>query len=134
MPSAIHTTPETSTRTSRTMTTTQAIHRRVRGREAEHRAEGVDGAEEVGLSGEDRHASDEREDEDRDMGGAKARVQAPQALGQLAVLAHRVREPGDANQTRVRGDEEDRRGQDPDVDLGGTPEPRGEVETADHAE
>ena len=106
----------------------------MRGREAEHRAEGVDRAEEVGLSGDDRHAGDEREDEDRDVGGAKARVQAPQALGELAVLAHRVREPRDADQTRVGRYEEDRRGQDPDVDLGGAREPRREVEAADHAE
>jgi hypothetical protein len=90
----------------------------VRDGEREHRAEGVDRSEELGLSGEDRQASDEPEDRDRDVRGLEAWVQAPHALGQLAVLTHRVSEARHADESGVRRDDEDRRGKHAHVDLG----------------
>ena len=50
-------------------------------------------------------------------GVLKLRVQPPEDLGQLPVARHRVRDARGADHARVRGDEEDRRGEEPDVDL-----------------
>ena len=52
-------------------------------------------------------------------GVRKLRVQLAQPVGQLAVQAHRVDEPRDADDPGVGGDEQDRRGQQADVDLPG---------------
>ena len=60
---------------------------------------------------------DHREDQDRDVGGAVLGVDLAQALGQLAVLAHRVGEAGDADQAGVGGDQQDHRGEDADVEA-----------------
>ena len=57
------------------------------------------------------------EQEDPDPGRREARVQAAEAIGQLAVQAHRVDQPRDADDAGVGGDEQDRRGEDADVDL-----------------
>ena len=45
------------------------------------------------------------------------RVQPAEDLRQLPVGRHRVRDPRGADHAGVRGDEQDRRGEDPDVDL-----------------
>ena len=60
-------------------------------------------------------------------------MQYAQQLGQLPVLAHRVGEPRHPDQARVGGDEEDRRGEDADVDLGRVLE-RAQVHVLDHAQ
>ena len=74
-------------------------------------------AEELGLAGQQRDDRGEAEHEDADPRRAEARVQAAQRVGHLAVDAHRVDEPRDADQRRVRGDEQDRRGEQADVQL-----------------
>ena len=95
----------------------QLDHRDVGDREGEHRAEGVHRRQEVGLARDQGDHRDRGEDEDRDVGGAVARVDLAQALGQLAVLAHRVGEAGDADQAGVGGDQQDHRGEDADVEA-----------------
>ncbi len=94
----------------------QLDHRDVGDREGEHRAERVHRRQEVGLARDQGDHRDRGEDEDRDVGGAVAWVDLAQALGQLAVLAHRVGEPGDADQAGIGGDQQDHRGEDADVD------------------
>ena len=73
--------------------------------------------EERRLARDDRHAGDRAEDDDPDPRRAEARMEPPQPVGQLAMEAHRVDEPGDADDPGVGGDEQDRRGQQADVDL-----------------
>ena len=89
----------------------------MRDRERQHRAERVHVAQEVGLARDHRHAGDRAEQQDPDPRRAVLRVQLAQAVGHLAVDAHRVDEPRDADDPRVRGDEEDRRREQADVDL-----------------
>ena len=48
-------------------------------------------------------------------------MQAAQRVGHLAVDAHRVDEPRDADDARVGGQEQDRGGEQADVDLASTP-------------
>ena len=74
------------------------------------------------------------EDQDRDVGGAVLGVDLAQALGQLAVLAHRVGEPGDADQAGVGGDQQDHRGEDADVVAQDFGRAGGEAEVLDDAE
>ena len=50
--------------------------------------------------GQDRQDRDAAEDEDADPRRAEARVQLAQRVGQLAVDAHRVDEPRDADERR----------------------------------
>ena len=57
-----------------------------------------------------------------------------QALGQLAVLAHREGEPRDADQPGVGGDQQDHRGEDADVDAQDVGEPGAEAEVLDDPE
>ena len=75
----------------------------------------------------------QREDGDPDPRRAEARVQPPQRVGHLAVDAHRVDEPRDADDAGVGGQEQDRRGEQADVDLGHALEDP-EVHLLDHAE
>ena len=56
------------------------------------------------------------------------------ALGQLAVLPHRVGEAGDADQAGVGGDQEDHRGEDADVVAEDFGRAVGEAEVLDDAE
>ena len=74
------------------------------------------------------------EDEDRDVGGAVAGMDLAQALGQLAVLAHRVGEPGDADQAGVGRDQQDHRGEDADVEAQRVGQAGAEAEVLDDAE
>ena len=60
-------------------------------------------------------------------------MQAAQSVGHLAVDAHRVDEPRDADEAGVRRDEEDRRGEQADVELGRVLQ-RPEVDRLDDAE
>ena len=111
----------------------QPDHRRVRDRERQHRAEGVHVAEEFGLARDDRQAGDAAEQQDPDPGRREARVQPAEAVGDLAVQPHRVDEPRGADDARVGGDEQDRRGEDADVDLAGRLQ-RAEVQVLDDPE
>ena len=95
----------------------QPDHRDVRDREREHRAERVHRREEGRLARDDRQRRDAGEDEDRDVGRLEARVDLANGLGELAVLAHREREPREADQGGIGRDQEDHRREDPDVDL-----------------
>ena len=61
------------------------------------------------------------------------RVQLAQAVGHLAVQAHRVDQARDADDPRVGGDEEDRRRQQADVDLRGLLQ-EAQVQVLDDAE
>ncbi len=74
--------------------------------------------EEVSWPGSSSDDRDAGEDEDADPRRAEARVQPPQPVGQLAVDAHRVDEPRHADDARVGGEEQDRRGEQADVQLG----------------
>ena len=60
-------------------------------------------------------------------------MQPAETVGHLAVQAHRVDEPRGADDARVRGDEQDRRGEDADVDLPGRLQ-RAEVQVLDDPE
>ena len=111
----------------------QAHDREVRDRERQHRAEGVHLAQEVGLAGQQRQHRDAAEDDDPQPRRAVARMQPPQPVGHLAVDAHRVHEPRDADQAGVRRDEEDRRGEQADVELARALQ-RAEVDRLDDAE
>ena len=85
------------------------------------------------MAGQQREDRDAAEDQDADPRGAVLRVQLPQGVGQLAVDAHRVDQPRDADDAGVGGDEEDRRGQQADVELArGLQRP--EVDLLDDAE
>ena len=57
-----------------------------------------------------------------------------QDLGQLAVLAHREREPREADQRGVGGDQQDHRGEHADVDAEDVREPAREPEVLDDPE
>ena len=74
------------------------------------------------------------EEEERDPGRPERLVQAPEPVGQLAVGGHRVRDPRGADDARVRGDDEDRRGEDPDVDLERAEERAVDPEVVDETE
>ena len=67
------------------------------------------------------------------QGVPETRVQLAEAVGQLAMQAHRVHQPRHADDPGVGGDDEDRRGQQADVDLAGVLE-RAEPQRLDHAE
>ena len=62
------------------------------------------------------------------------RVQPPEHLGQLAVARHRVGDPRGADHAGVGGDEEDRRREDPDVDLRDGEDGAVQAEVLDEAE
>ena len=81
------------------------------------RAERVDRAEELGLAGQQDEAGERGEGEDADVGRAEVRVQAAQAVGHLAVDTHRVHQPRDAEMPAFVASDEDRRGQQTDIDL-----------------
>ena len=91
----------------------------MRGRAGEHRAERVDRAEKLFLAGNDRERGDHAEDQDRGYRRPGARTHAAQPIGQLLVTTHRVGEPTHANDARVCGNQEDRRGEQTHVDLAG---------------
>ena len=112
----------------------QLDHRDVGDREREHRAERVHRRQEVGLARDQGDHRDRREDEDRDVGRAVAGVDLAQALRQLAVLAHRVGEAGDADQAGVGRDQQDHRGEDADVVAQRFGEAGAEAEVLDDAE
>ena len=61
-------------------------------------------------------------------------MQAPEEPRQLAVAGHRVRDPRGADHARVRRDEEDRRGEEADVDLEHGEERPADAEVLDDAE
>ena len=104
-------------------------------RERERRAEGVERPDEVHVSGEEHEdRRDPGEQDEREPRRLEPRVQAAQRLGQLAVARHRVRDPRRADHPRVRRDEEDGRGQQPDVDLGEVVHEPLEPEVLDDAE
>ncbi len=91
-------------------------HRGVREREREHRAEGVQVAEEGDRARRDHQEHrDHAVEDDGDVRRVELRVDVPDRLRQLAVLPHRVRQPGHADDARVRRDDQDRRRQDRDV-------------------
>ena len=50
--------------------------------------------------------------------GVRTGMEPAQAVGHLAVNPHRVGQPRHAEDPGVRGDEQDRRREQPDVDLG----------------
>ena len=58
----------------------------------------------------------------------------PEPLGELAVLAHRERQPRHADHPRVRRDHEDHGGEDADVDAEGVGEAGAEAEVLDDAQ
>ena len=92
--------------------------RRVRDRERERRPERVERADEVDVAGQDHgDRRDACEEHDREPRRLEAWVQPPEDLRDLPVGRHRVGDPGRADDARVGGDEEDRRGEDADVDL-----------------
>ena len=107
--------------------------REVRDRERQHRAERVHVSEEVRLAGDQRQARDPAEQDDPDPRRPEARMQPAQRIGHLAVQPHRVDEPGDTDDPGVRGDEQDRRREQPDIDLAGVLE-RPEVQVLDDPE
>ena len=74
------------------------------------------------------------EDEQREPRRLEARMQPPEDLGQLPVGRHRVRDPRRADHAGVRGDEQDRRGEDPDVDLRRVQHRAVQAEVVDEAE
>ena len=61
-------------------------------------------------------------------------MQAAEDLGQLPVARHRVGDPRGADDARVRGDEEDRGGEDADVDLERLEQPALHAEVVDDAQ
>ena len=89
--------------------------------------------EEVGLARDQRQARDPPEHDDPDPRRAEARVQLAQRVGHLAVQAHRVDQPRDADDPGVGGDEQDRRREQADVDLARVLE-RPEVQVLDDPE
>ena len=92
--------------------------RGVRDGERERRAERVERADEVDVAREDdRDRKDPGEDQDREPGRLEPWVQPPEDLRDLAIRRHRVGDPRRTDHARVRRDEEDRRGEDADVDL-----------------
>ena len=90
-------------------------------------------AEEVRLARDQREARDPAEQDDPDPRRPEARVQPAQRVGHLTVQPHRVDEPRDADDPGVRGDEQDRRREQSDVDLPGVLE-RPEVKVLDDSE
>ena len=94
----------------------QRDHRDVRGREREHRAERVEVAEEGrSCPGAAAAPASTEKNDDREPRRAVARVQAREDRRQLAVLGQRPRQPRDADQPGVGGDEQDRRREHADV-------------------
>ena len=109
--------------------------RGVRDRERERRPERVERADEVDVAGQDhRDRRDPREERDREPRRLEARVQPPEDLRDLAVGRHRVGDPGGADHACVRGDEEDRRGEDADIDLERVEQGAFDAEVLDDAE
>ena len=93
-------------------------HRHMGDREREHRAERVHPPQEVDLPREqEERRADSREDDEREPRRLQLRVQLAERRRQLAVARHRVGDPRRADHAGVRGDEEDRRSEDADVDL-----------------
>ena len=107
----------------------------MRDREREHRAERVHRPEEVRLAGQDdRDRGCSCEDDEREPGRLEPGVQSAEDLRQLAVARHRVRDAGGADHARVRGDEQDRGGEDADVDLERVQREPVQAEVLDQAE
>ena len=87
-------------------------------REREHRAERVHRAEEGGLARQEDEDRDEpAEDDQRDPRRLELRVQVAEDGRQLPVAGHGVGDPRGPDHACVRGDEEDRRREQADVDL-----------------
>ena len=97
----------------------QRDDRGVRGRERQHRAERVEVAQHVDVGEGDQQHGEGGEEDDREPGRAIGRVQPREDPGQLAMLRQRPRQARDADQPGVGGDEENRRGEQPDVVLRG---------------
>ena len=96
----------------------EADHRHVGDREREHRAERVHRPEEVVSPGSRvRIEISPAKTSEREPRRLEARVEPAEDLRQLPVARHRVRDPRGPDHARVRRDEEDRRGEDADVDL-----------------
>ena len=113
----------------------QPDERGVRDRERERRPERVERADEVDVARQDhRDRRDPGEEDDREPRRLEARVQPAEDLRDLPVGRHRVRDPRGADHARVRGDEEDRRGEDADVDLERFEQGALEAEVLDDAE
>ncbi len=109
---------------------------RVRDRERERGAERVDRAEEGGLPGQDheRPGRCPRRTAIATHGVLKRGWRRRKTSGQLPVARHRVGDPRGADHARVRGDEQDRRGQDADVELRRVEHGAVEAEVLDDAE
>ena len=109
----------------------QADHRQVRDRERQHRAERVHVAQERRPG---RGSASGRRSPPNTMipiqGVRKRGCSWRRLVGHLAVEPHRVDEPRDADDPGVGGDEQDRRREQPDVDLGGVLQ-RPEVQALD---
>ena len=111
------------------------ITREVRDREREHRPERVHPADEVDVARQhEEDREDAGEDDQREPRRLEARVQPPEHLRQLPVARHRVGDPRRADHAGVRGDEEDRRREDADVDLRRVEHEPVQVEVLDEAE
>ena len=92
--------------------------RGMRDGERERRSERVERADEVHVAREEQEdRRDPREHDERQPRRLEARMERAQALRQLAVARHRVRDAGRADDARVRRDEEDRGREHADVDL-----------------
>ncbi len=105
----------------------------MRDRERQHRAERVQVPQERGLARDERDARHQAEQDDPDPRRAVPRVQPAQPVGQLAVQPHRVHQARHADDPGVGRDEQDRRGQQADVDLARVLQ-RPQVQRLDHAE
>ena len=86
------------------------------------------------LPGQHREHGDAGERDDRDVRRVEARVDLPEPLGQLAVLAHREGEPRDPDQPGVGRDDEDHRRQHADVVAQDVREAPAEPEVLDDPE
>ena len=107
----------------------------MRDRERQHRPERVHAADEVDVPRQHEHDRETAgEHEQRQPRRLEARVQPAEDLGQLPVARHRVGDPRCADHAGVRGDEEDRRGEDADVDLRRRQKRAVEVEVLDETE
>ena len=95
----------------------QSDHREVGDRERQHRAERIHVAQERRLPRDQRDARDPPEHDDPDPRRAEVRVQLAQLVRHLAVQAHRIDQPRDTDDPSVGRDEQDRRGQQADIDL-----------------
>ena len=104
------------------------------GGEGEHRPKRIEVAQQRRFAGDDQHPGENREEHDREPGRAVAVVQLGEDARQLAVLGERPREARHADQAGVGSDQEDRRGQYPDVVAGDGQERAVQTQAADDAE